>query len=54
MQEKKVFIDLSEDDEDSFEVSGIKIEKEMDENLKKTIAKYNLIHEKIVADLKEK
>lgn len=52
MEEKKISKDL--DNEDTFEVAGIKIEKGMDENLKKAITKYNLVHEKIVADIKAK
>lgn len=43
-----------EDNDDIFEINGIKIEKNMDENLKKAITKYNLVHNKIVNDLKLK
>lgn len=53
MEENKISKDLNDENlEDAFEVAGIKVEKGMDDNLKKAIAKYNLVHEKIVADLK--
>ena len=53
MKESKLSKDLNDETvEDIFEVAGIKIEEGMDENLKKAIAKYNLVHEKIVTDLK--
>ena len=53
VKESKLSKDLNDETvEDIFEVAGIKIEEGMDENLKKAIAKYNLVHEKIVTDLK--
>ncbi len=40
------------EDNEKFLIPGIKIEKNMDKNLKDAIIKYNLVHKKLVEDLK--
>ena len=46
--------DIEINDEDVFEIEGLQVEKDMDDNLKNTIIRYNLVHKKIMEDLQLK
>ncbi len=46
--------DTEINDEDVFEIEGLQVEKDMDDNLKNTIIRYNLVHKKIMEDLQLK
>lgn len=49
-QDQLVFDDIDE----SFELAGIKVEDNMDDNLKQAIEKYNQVHANFVGDLESK